>query len=37
MLMPIVDPIRCEPRFVAAVARIGLNDVRAARLCAGKG
>jgi len=37
MLMPIVDPIRCEPRFVAAVARIGLNDARAARLCAGMG
>ncbi len=37
MLMPVVDPIRCEPRFVAAAARIGLVDSRAARLCASKG
>lgn len=33
MLMPSLDPVRCEPRFVAAVKRIGLVDQRAARLC----
>ena len=33
MLMPSLDPIRCETRFVAAVKRIGLVDHRAARLC----
>jgi adenylate cyclase len=33
MLMPSLDPIRCEKRFVAAAKRIGLVDHRAARLC----
>ncbi len=35
VLMPSLDPIRCEPRFIAAVARIHIVDRRAARLCAG--
>jgi len=37
VLMPSLDPIRCEPRFVAAVDRIKVVDYRAATLCAGKG
>jgi TolB-like protein/tetratricopeptide (TPR) repeat protein len=37
VLMPSLDPIRCEPRFIAAVERIHMVDHRAARLCAGKG
>jgi len=36
VLMPSLDPIRCEPRFVAAVERIRIVDHRAARLCASK-
>jgi hypothetical protein len=35
--MPSLDPIRCEPRFVAAVERLHLVDHRAAGLCTGKG
>jgi len=37
VLMPSLDPIRCEPRFVAAVDRIKVVDYRAATLCAVKG
>jgi hypothetical protein len=37
VLMPSLDPIRCEPRFVAAVDRLKVVDYRAALLCAGKG
>jgi hypothetical protein len=37
VLMPSLDPIRCEPRFVAAVERMHLVDHRAAGLCTGKG
>ncbi|HET9694142.1 MAG TPA: tetratricopeptide repeat protein, partial [Steroidobacteraceae bacterium] len=33
LLMPSLDPIRCEPRFIAAVKRTGVVDHRAARLC----
>jgi hypothetical protein len=36
VLMPSLDPIRCEPRFMAAVERIHVVDHRAERLCAGK-
>jgi TolB-like protein/cytochrome c-type biogenesis protein CcmH/NrfG len=36
VLMPSLDPIRCDPRFQAAVERIHVVDHRAARLCAGK-
>ena len=36
VLMPSLDPIRCEPRFMAAVERIHVVDQRAERLCAGK-
>jgi len=37
VMMPSLDPIRCEPRFVAAVERMHLVDARAARLCTGQG
>lgn len=36
VLLPSLDPIRCEPRFVAAVDRIKVADYRATKLCAGK-
>ncbi len=36
VLMPSLDPIRCEPRFVAAIERIRIFDHRAARLCTSK-
>jgi tetratricopeptide (TPR) repeat protein len=34
VLMPSLDPIRCDPRFVAAVDRLKIVDDRAARMCA---
>jgi TolB-like protein/Tfp pilus assembly protein PilF len=34
VLLPNVDPIRCEPRFVAAVDRLKIVDYRATRMCA---
>jgi len=34
LLMPSLDPIRCDPRFTAAVERIQVVDHRAARVCA---
>jgi len=37
VMMPSLDPIRCEPRFVAAVERMHLVDARAVRLCTGQG
>jgi TolB-like protein len=37
VLMPSLDPIRCDPRFVAAVERMHLVDARAVRLCTGQG
>ena len=36
ILMPSLDPIRCDPRFVAAVERVQVVDHRAAKLCASK-
>jgi TolB-like protein/tetratricopeptide (TPR) repeat protein len=36
VLMPSLDPIRCESRFLAAVERMHVVDYRAATLCAGK-
>ena len=33
VLMPSLDPIRCEPRFIASVERIHVVDYRAAGLC----
>jgi TolB-like protein/tetratricopeptide (TPR) repeat protein len=37
VLMPSLDPIRCETRFIAAVDRIRMVDHRAPRLCTRKG
>ena len=34
VLLPSLDPIRCDPRFVAAVDRLKIVDYRAARMCA---
>jgi TolB-like protein len=34
VLLPSVDPIRCDPRFVAAVDRLKIVDYRAPRMCA---
>lgn len=36
VLMPSLDPIRCEPRFNTAVDRIRMVDHRAPRLCTRK-
>ena len=36
VLMPSLDPIRCDPRFVAVVKRVHVVDERAARLCTSK-
>jgi hypothetical protein len=36
LMMPTLDPIRCDPRFAAAVDRTGMADHRAPRICAGK-
>jgi hypothetical protein len=33
LLIPVFDPIRCEPRFVAAAAKLKLVDVRARKRC----
>ena len=33
--MPVFDPVRCDPRFTAAVARTGVVDHRAPQVCAG--
>ena len=35
VLMPVFDPVRCDPRFAAAVARTGVVDHRAPKVCAG--
>jgi TolB-like protein/Tfp pilus assembly protein PilF len=34
VLLPSLDPIRCDPRFVAAIDRLNIVDDRAARMCA---
>jgi len=36
LLMPSLDPIRCDPRITAAVERIQVVDHRAARVCAAR-
>jgi adenylate cyclase len=37
LLLPVMDPLRCDPRFVHAVAAIGIRDLRAERLCPNPG
>ena len=36
IMLPALDPIRCEPRFKAVVARLKTTDPHAAKVCAGK-
>ena len=36
MMLPVLDPIRCEPRFVAVVQRLKTTDPYATKVCAGK-
>ncbi len=36
IMSPALDPIRCEPRFIAVVERLKTTDPHAAKVCAGK-
>ena len=36
VMMPVMDPIRCDPRFVAIIQRLKTTDPYAAKVCAGK-
>ena len=36
MMLPVLDPIRCEPRFKALVVRLNSHDPRADAVCKGK-
>ena len=36
VMMPTMDPIRCDPRFVAIVQRLKTTDPHAGKVCAGK-
>jgi adenylate cyclase len=36
VMMPIMDSIRCDPRFVAIIQRLKTTDPYAAKVCAGK-
>ena len=36
IMLPALDPIRCEPRFIAVVERLKTKDPHAAKVCAGK-
>ena len=36
VMMPAMDPIRCDPRFVAIIQRLKTADPYAAKVCAGK-
>ena len=36
VMQPAMDPIRCEPRFVAVVQKMKTTDPYAAKVCAGK-
>ena len=36
VMLPLMDPIRCEPRFVAVVKKLKTHDPYAAKVCAGK-
>jgi adenylate cyclase len=33
MMLPAVDPIRCDPRFRAVAKKLAVNDLRAAKMC----
>jgi tetratricopeptide (TPR) repeat protein len=36
IVLPALDPIRCEPRFIAIVQRLKMHDPHAEKACAGK-
>jgi TolB-like protein/Tfp pilus assembly protein PilF len=36
MILPVMDPIRCDPRFVAIIQRLKTTDPYAAKVCARK-
>jgi hypothetical protein len=36
VMMPIMDSIRCDPRFVAIIQRLKTTDPYVAKVCAGK-
>jgi len=36
IMSPVLDPIRCEPRFRAVVASLGITDPHAGKVCAGR-
>ena len=36
VMMPIMDSIRCDPRFVAIIQRLKTTDPYAAKVCADK-
>jgi hypothetical protein len=36
MILPVMDPIRCDPRFVAIIQRLKTTDPYAAKVCTGK-
>ena len=36
MILPVMNPIRCDPRFVAIIKRLKTTDPYAAKVCAGK-
>jgi hypothetical protein len=36
MMLPVLDPIRCTPRFKALVARLNSHDPRAEKACKAK-
>jgi TolB-like protein/Tfp pilus assembly protein PilF len=36
MILPVMDPIRCDPRFAAIIQRLKTTDPYAAKVCAGK-
>jgi len=36
IMLPAMDPIRCEPRFIAVVRKMKTRDPYYAKVCAGK-
>jgi adenylate cyclase len=36
VILPVMDPIRCDPRFVAIIQRLKTTDPYAAKVCGGK-
>ncbi len=36
LLMPVMDPVRCDPRFQGPLKKAGLRDLRAEKICKAK-